>query len=166
MKKQIALAAVCAALAICVFTAGCTSPTASSPSASPSPATSTAQVLTPSASRTSPSVTPTPSVTLTPTPASSSLPSGGSASGLTLLFFYRPTCPKCQATEPIINQLQTNYGGKLTVQRINDDENADLASQNRVSIVPTVILMKNGVEVQRWVYPIDYAAVAGQINNA
>ncbi|MGZ4907515.1 MAG: thioredoxin family protein [Halobacteriota archaeon] len=83
------------------------------------------------------------------------------------MFFYRPTCPKCQATESIINQLGANYTGKATVQRINDDDavNADIISQHRVSIVPTVILLNNGVEVQRWVYPINYAAVAGQIDS-
>ncbi len=75
------------------------------------------------------------------------------------MFFYRPTCPKCAATEPIITQLQTRYAGKVTVVRINDDDgaNADLISQNRVTIVPTVLLLKNGVEVGRWINQQDDA---------
>ncbi len=84
------------------------------------------------------------------------------------MFFYRPTCPKCAATEPIITQLQTQYAGKVSVVRINDDDgaSADVISQNRVTIVPTVILLKNGVEVQRWVYPIaDASVIAGQIDS-
>ncbi len=142
MKKQIALIAVCAVLAVCVLTAGCSGPTAS-----PTP---------------SPSVTPTPSATPTPSPSPSSSPAK-----LTLMFFYRPTCPKCQATEPIVTQLQTNYTGKVTVQRLNDDDPAyaNDVSQYRASIVPTMILLNNGVEVQRWVYPIDYTAVAEQIDS-
>ncbi|MGZ4902437.1 MAG: thioredoxin family protein [Halobacteriota archaeon] len=69
------------------------------------------------------------------------------------MFFYRPTCPKCQATEPYINQLQGRYAGKVTVQRLNDDDpiNADQISHYRVTEVPTVLLVKNGVEVRRWI---------------
>ncbi len=163
MKRQIALIIVCAALGLCVFTAGCSGPTAS-PTPSPSGRSlaggSTAQVVTPS-------VTPAPSATSASPTTPSGLPSRGSAPGLTLIFFYRPTCPKCQATEPIIKQLETNYTGKILVQRVNDDDptNEQLINQNRVSIVPAVLLLKDGVEVQRWVYPIEYAAVAGQIDS-
>ncbi len=83
------------------------------------------------------------------------------------MFFYRPTCPKCQAAEPVISQLEANYTGKVTVQRLNDDDpayGADVTKYN-AAIVPTVILLKNGVLVQRWVDKIDYATVAGQIDS-
>jgi len=158
MKKRIILIAVCAALALCVLTAGCSGPTASpkpSASSASSKGASTGQDITPSASA--------------PTVAPSRSPSGGSAQGLTLMFFYRPTCPKCQATEPYINQLQGRYAGKVTVQRLNDDDpaSADLISQYRITEVPTVLLVKNGVEVHRWIgqqNDVSAADMAAQID--
>ncbi len=169
MKKQIALIAVCAVLALCVLTAGCSgpaaSPTPSPASRSSSAAASTAQVITPSVTAASPSMVPTSSA------MPSSSPSGGSASGLTLLFFYRPTCPKCQATEPAINQLQARYAGKVTVQRINFDDPANEAyiSQYRAVEVPTIMLLKNGQKipgVPTWIGQQDDASpIAAQIDS-
>jgi thioredoxin-like negative regulator of GroEL len=54
--------------------------------------------------------------------------------------------------EPQIDALQARYPGKVTVQKINDDDpaNAALVDQYRVIVVPTTILVHNGVVVQTW----------------
>ena len=170
MRKQITMLAACAAIVLCVLAAGCSGPTSPRPTtvanlssrvSNSSVTTSSvtppiAQVITPSASGVSPSslATSTPSAIPVPsaTSTSSALPNGASASGISVLFFYRPTCPYCQRLEPQIDALQARYGGRVTVQKINDDDpaNAGLIDQYRVIVVPTMILVHNGVVVQTW----------------
>jgi len=150
-KKRTATLAVCAVLLFCVIAAGCSGPNASPTQSAANESTKTTsaqaatstQAVTPSASVTSsPSATHTPSVTLaptvTPTPAATSTPANIPATGVvSLYFYYRPDCPYCQALEPQIKALQTQYAGKVSVQWIQS-----------TGVVPTLVLFnKSGVQV-------------------
>jgi maltose-binding protein MalE len=143
MKKQAAMIAICAALLICVATAGCTasssSPTASA-TAHPSSKAATAKA------------------TVTPTPSASA---GGSAS-LSVLFFYKTDCPYCQALENTtsFHQLQS----KVTVQWIVSNQSFR-TDQYNVTGVPTLILLNHGTEVGRWVDPGDASAINAEVNS-
>jgi len=190
MTKQITMLAACAVIVFCVLAAGCTGPTSSprqttvasssarvrNSSATTSSVTPPiAQVITPSAS----SVSPPPLATSTPstaptTPVASGTstpaapPYGASASGISVLFFYRPTCPYCQRLEPQMDALQARYSGKVTVQKINDDDpaNSGLIDQYRVIVVPTTILLHNGVVVQTWPERLsDTSQISAQIDS-
>jgi thiol-disulfide isomerase/thioredoxin len=139
MKKQAAMIAICAALLICVATAGCTA-SSSSPSAS---------ATTHSSSK---------AATVTPKPSAST---GGSAS-LSVLFFYKPECPYCQALENTtsFHQLQS----KATVQWIVSNQSFRTDEYN-VTGVPTLILLNHGTEVGRWVDPGDASAINAEVNS-
>lgn len=52
---------------------------------------------------------------------------------------------------PIIDQLSDEYANKITVGKINVDEEQALASKYGVQSIPTVILFKDGVEIGRQV---------------
>ena len=45
---------------------------------------------------------------------------------------------------PIIEELETEYAGKVKVGKVNVDEQIELAQMFRVASIPTVILFKNG----------------------
>jgi len=139
MKKQAAMIAICAALLVCVAAAGCTSST-SSPNASAA-ANSSSQAATASA-------TPTP----TPTPPAH----------LTVLFFYEPGCPHCQALESTASFHQLENTSKVTVTPI-ESYTSELSDQYNVTIVPTLILLNNGNQVGHWVDPTDASAINAQI---
>ena len=140
MKKQAAMIAICAALLICVATAGCTASSSSSPTASGTTHASSK------------------AATVTPTPSASA---GGSAS-LSVLFFYKPECPYCQALENTtsFHQLQS----KATVQWIASNQSFR-TDQYNVTGVPTLILLNHGTEVGRWVDPTDASAINAQIDS-
>jgi len=52
---------------------------------------------------------------------------------------------------PVIDELAAAYDGKVTFGKINVDNEMDLAQQFGVSSIPTLIVMKDGAEVKRFI---------------
>ena len=57
--------------------------------------------------------------------------------------------PPCRAIAPILDELAGEYAGRLTVAIVNIDEEPRWAGTFGVSGLPTLILFKQGQEVQR-----------------
>ena len=137
------------------------------PSAYPTPTPSAYPTPTPSAYPTpTPSAYPTPAASPTPLwhPTTSPKPQGGRSASLTVLFFYKPECPYCQAMEPKVTQLQNAYAGKVSVQWVVSDQ-SPLTDQYGVTTVPTLVLLNNGNEAGRWVSASDTSGISAQISS-
>jgi thioredoxin 1 len=65
-----------------------------------------------------------------------------------LVDFWAPWCGPCKMLSPIIDQLAGEYGDKLKIVKVNVDENPDLAGDYGIMSIPTLILFKNGEEVE------------------
>lgn len=154
-QKQAAMLAVCAILLFCIAAAGCTSST------SPSPNATNASSTTTSAQAPSASAAPTSSSSPTPTASPTQNGSGGGSAGFTVLFFYEPGCPYCAALESTSSfaQLQTKVPVQWTVSATSP-----LTDQYGVTSDPTLILLKNGTEIGRWVDATDATGALAQIN--
>jgi thioredoxin 1 len=72
-------------------------------------------------------------------------------SGLTLVDFWASWCGPCRMVGPIVEQLAENNSGKLTVGKLNIDEQPEAAMTYRVMSIPTLILFKDGQELERTV---------------
>ena len=72
-------------------------------------------------------------------------------SGLTLVDFGAPWCAPCRLQEPIIRRLAAQFEGKASMAAVNITENGDLASRLGIQSIPTLILFRNGKELQRFV---------------
>lgn len=68
-----------------------------------------------------------------------------------LVDFWAPWCSPCKVAGPILEEVSEEYKDKLTVAKINVDENPQSASKFRVMSIPTVILFNKGSEVERQV---------------
>ena len=68
---------------------------------------------------------------------------------LEVLKFYAPWCTPCHVIEPIIEQLEKEYQGKTLFQRINVDQEADKTLKYGVLSIPTLVIVKDGQEVDR-----------------
>lgn len=66
-----------------------------------------------------------------------------------LVDFWATWCNPCRMLAPVLEELAQEYEGKVKVCKIDVDENADLAMMYGIVSVPTLILMKNGQEVER-----------------
>lgn len=71
--------------------------------------------------------------------------------GLTLVDFSAPWCAPCRLQEPIIRRLAAQFEGKAFIAAVNIDESRDVASNLGIQSIPTLILFRNGKEVQRFV---------------
>ncbi len=81
---------------------------------------------------------------------------------LALIDFWAAWCGPCRALEPRIEDLAKDYAGKVFVGKLNVDENPRMAERFQVYSIPTVLLMKDGKEVDRIVgcVPKDYIVTA------
>lgn len=63
--------------------------------------------------------------------------------------FWASWCGPCKMLSPIIEQLSEEYQGKVSVGKVNVDDEADLAARFGIISIPTVIIFVNGKEVKR-----------------
>ena len=70
---------------------------------------------------------------------------------VTLVDFWASWCGPCRALAPTIEELAKEYAGKALVAKLDVDENPEKAECFQVFSIPTLIIFKDGCEVERLV---------------
>lgn len=71
--------------------------------------------------------------------------------GLVLVDVYAVWCGPCKQISPIVDSLSTEYAGKLSVGKLNVDENFEIVTQLGIRGIPAIFLYKDGEIVERMV---------------
>ena len=66
-----------------------------------------------------------------------------------LVDFHATWCGPCKQLAPIVEELANEYAGKAKMAKIDIDEAPGVASSHGIMAVPTLILFKNGQEVEK-----------------
>ncbi|MCL2068869.1 MAG: thioredoxin [Oscillospiraceae bacterium] len=66
-----------------------------------------------------------------------------------LIEFWAVWCMPCKIFAPVLEQLSDELGGNAEICKVNIDDYQDLAVANGIEVIPTVILFKDGKELDR-----------------
>jgi thioredoxin 1 len=65
-----------------------------------------------------------------------------------LVDFWAEWCAPCRKVTPLLEEIAGELGDKITIVKLNIDENPETARAYRVMSVPTLTIFKNGEPVQ------------------
>lgn len=68
-----------------------------------------------------------------------------------LVDFWAEWCGPCKMLGPLLDELATEYTGRVKIAKVNIDDHQNLAVQFRVSAIPTLLIFKNGQVVEQMV---------------
>ncbi|MEE4356932.1 MAG: thioredoxin domain-containing protein [Desulfococcaceae bacterium] len=71
--------------------------------------------------------------------------------GITLVDFHTPWCAPCRIQEPILLHLAEEFAGKAEIACMNIDHNRETAVHLGIKGIPTLMIFRNGKEIQRFV---------------
>jgi len=87
-----------------------------------------------------------------------------SAQGLVLLDLFAEWCGPCRMLGPVLEELAGEMAGKVTIAKMNVDENPETPSKFGVRSIPTLLLFKNGQLVETKVGSFPKQALAAWLN--
>ena len=68
-----------------------------------------------------------------------------------LVDFWAEWCGPCKMIAPVLDELATEYQGKVKIVKVNIDEHQALATQFGVRAIPTLLVIKNGQVIEQMV---------------
>lgn len=69
--------------------------------------------------------------------------------GLVLVDFWAPWCAPCKMIAPTLNEIAEEESDKITIGKVNVDENNPISQKYNIRNIPTLILFKDGKEIKR-----------------
>lgn len=86
------------------------------------------------------------------------------SSGLVMVDFWAPWCGPCQMLGPSVEKLAEEMAGKVSVYKLNVDENRQTAAKFRIMSIPTIMWFKDGKVVDSVLGAVPYEALVEKAN--
>lgn len=72
-------------------------------------------------------------------------------SGVALVDIWAPWCGPCKIIGPVIDELSSDFQGRVSVGKLNADNSSQIISELSVRNIPTILIYKDGEVVERLV---------------
>ena len=83
-----------------------------------------------------------------------------------IIDFWAEWCGPCRMMSPVFEQLSTEFKGKLKFAKVNTDELGEISQKYGIQGIPSLIVLKNGKEVDRIVGFAPKEMLKAKINSA
>jgi thioredoxin 1 len=82
-----------------------------------------------------------------------------------LVDFWATWCGPCRAIAPVIEELASEYNGKVKIAKLDVDENGATASRFNIRSIPTLLFFNNGQVVDQIVGSAPKQALVERLNS-
>lgn len=83
-----------------------------------------------------------------------------------LVDYWAPWCVYCRRIAPAYEKITEEYGDQLVIGKVNIDEESQLAEAEKIEVIPTLVLYRDGKAVNSIVAPDSKAAIERFIQTA
>ena len=81
-----------------------------------------------------------------------------------LVDFWAEWCGPCKLIAPVLEEISAEYGDKITIAKLNIDENPQSPASYDVMSIPTMVVFQDGVEKKRIVGARPKAAMVSELS--
>ncbi len=82
-----------------------------------------------------------------------------------LVDFWAEWCGPCKMIGPVVEEIHNEYLGKAVIGKLNVDENPDIAMNYSVRSIPTLLIFKGGVIVDKIVGAVPKSQLTKQLES-
>ena len=83
-----------------------------------------------------------------------------------LVDFWAVWCGPCKAIAPIIEEIANDFNGKVSVGKVDVDNNNQVAMKYGIRSIPTLLLFKNGEVVDQVIGNVGKESIESMLNKA
>jgi thioredoxin 1 len=78
--------------------------------------------------------------------------------------FWAEWCGPCKAIAPALDELATEYAGRVTIAKVNVDEHPGLAARFQVRSIPTLLIFKGGQVIDQVIGAVPKAQIKKRLD--